>query len=57
MDTIGVERLNEERKSATFTSHLPGIYVILCVMSYHLYNFKKMKKPNGRVLLLVKFQT
>ena len=57
MDTIGVERLNEERKSATFTSHLPGIYVMLCVMSYHLYNFKKMKKPNGGVLLLVKFQT
>ena len=57
MDTIGVERLNGERKSATFTSHLPGIYVMFCVMWYHLYNFKKMKKPNGGVLLLVKFQT
>ena len=31
-------------------------FVMLCVIWYHLYNFKNVKNAHGRVLLLVKFQ-
>ena len=46
MDTIGVERLNGERKSATFTSHIPGIYVMLCVIPF--VQFQKNEKAQWR---------
>ena len=35
-------------------SPLFWIYVILCAIWYHLYNFKKREKTHGGVLLLVK---
>ena len=33
-----------------------GIYVMLRMIWYHLYNFKNVKTHNGGVLLLVKLQ-
>ena len=36
---------------------LKKAYVMLCAISYHLYNLKNVKNTNGGVLLLVKLQT
>ena len=35
---------------------LLGLYVMLCVIWNHLYNFKNVKSTHGGVLLLVKFK-
>ena len=41
---------------ASFLENLLKLYIMLCIIRYHLYNLKNVKNTHGGVLLLVRFQ-